>query len=100
MSDNKIKFAKVNDVPVPPPMEGGVRIVRIVPGPVTVYGTVTIPNNTVECTLQGPGKSASQIAVATGNNWQVGFGTVPAGSYRLSACAVNEGCDNATLNVG
>jgi hypothetical protein len=95
MSDNTISLGKVNDVPVPAP-EGGVRIVRIVPGPVTVYGTVTIQNNTVDCTLQGMG---NRIVRASGNNWQAGFGTVPRGQYQLSACAANEGCDNATVLV-
>ena len=99
MSDNTIKLAKVNDVPVPAAEPGHIQIVRVDPGPVTVYGTVTRQNNTVTCTLVGPGKGTSQNVTASGNNWQAGFGTVPAGQYHLSACAPNEGCDNATVIV-
>jgi hypothetical protein len=98
MSDNTITLDKLNEVPVPAPV-GGIRIVRIVAGPVTAYGTVTFQNNTVTCTLVGPGKGTSQNVTASGNNWQAGFGTVPAGQYHLSACAPNEGCDNATVIV-
>jgi hypothetical protein len=100
MSDKTISLDKLNDVPVPPPVNG-VRIVRIDSGPVTAYGTVTFQNNTVTCTLklQGTGKGTSQTVTASGNNWQAGFGNVAAGQYQLSACAPNEDCDNATVLV-
>jgi hypothetical protein len=101
MSDNTIKLGKVNDVPVPPAEEGRIRIVRVIQGPLTVFGTVTFQNNRVECTITGPGKSGTQTVTATGKNWQVPFGNVARGQYGVTACATNpnEGCDSVTVNV-
>jgi hypothetical protein len=98
MAEGKISIQSVADISVP---LGGkpIRIDHTNPRPVTANGTVIFPNNTVTCTLKGPGGTDTRIVVASRNAWYVDFGVKSPGTYLLNACAPREGCDGVQVQV-